>query len=246
MTSIPASYSVISQPSVLNQGGNAVALNGLLLSTNPRIPTGVVLSFPSGASVASYFGSVSAENVVAQGGLTLAGNPAGQGYFGGSVGATAVPGALLVAYYPQTAVAAFLRGGNAAAALTLAQLQALSGSLTVIMDGYPHVIASISFAASNSFSAAAAAIQAAFTDPTEASIHGLDRIKLHGTGTGTSLAVTAVTGILSVGDTITGTGIPALTTIIAQTAVQWRGGDLHHVSGHNGVQRVLHVVQHRS
>ena len=36
------------------------------------------------------------------------------------------------------------------------------------------------------------------------------------TGTGVNLVVTAVTGLISVGDTISGTGVPAGTTIIAQ------------------------------
>lgn len=38
------------------------------------------------------------------------------------------------------------------------------------------------------------------------------------TGTGTSLAVTAVTGLISIGDTIAGTGVPAGTTIVAQVS----------------------------
>jgi hypothetical protein len=38
------------------------------------------------------------------------------------------------------------------------------------------------------------------------------------TGTGTSLAVTNVTGLISIGDTISGTGVPAGTTILAQVS----------------------------
>ncbi len=38
------------------------------------------------------------------------------------------------------------------------------------------------------------------------------------TGTGTSLVVTAVTGLISVGDTISGTGVPVGTTILAQVS----------------------------
>lgn len=38
------------------------------------------------------------------------------------------------------------------------------------------------------------------------------------TGTGTSLAVTALTGYLAVGDVISGTGVPANTTIVAQVS----------------------------
>ena len=218
MSSIPASYSVISKPSVLNAGGSALDLIGLCLTKNSRVPIGQILSFPTGPAVASYFGAVSNENVIAQGGETLSGNPAGQGYFGGSFGATQVPGALLFAQYPETAVAAWLRGGNAAASLTLAQLQALSGSLTVVMDGYSHVISSISFAADNSFTAVAGAIQAAFTDPTEASFTasiGASFTASAGSPT-TQLVVTSVTGIISIGDTAVGTGIPASTTFVSQ------------------------------
>jgi Protein of unknown function (DUF3383) len=211
---IPASYSVESSPSVISAGGNALNLNGLLLTKSTRVPIGQVLSFPTGAAVSSYFGAASAEAVVANGGQTLGGNPAGTGYFGGYQNATAVPGALLVAQYPATAVAAWLRGGSLAA-MTLAQLQALSGSLTVVMDGYSHVISSISFAGDNSFSAAAAAIQAAFTDPTESSFTASLGASFTATGTGTSFVVTSVTGILSVGDTVTGTGVPTGTTIVS-------------------------------
>lgn len=215
MSTIPYSYSVISTPSVVSAGGSALNLNGLCLTKNTRVPIGQVLSFPTGAAVSSYFGPASKEAVIANGGQTSSGNSAGTGYFGGYEGATAVPGALLFAQYPETAAAAYLRGGNAAAALTLAQLQALSGSLTAVMDGYSHVITSINFSANNSFSAVAAAIQAAFTDPTESSFTGSLGASFTATGTGTSLVVSSVTGIISVGDAVTGTGVPSGTTIIS-------------------------------
>src|SRR5580692_8644816 len=123
MSSIPASYSVAAKPTVISGGPGTLNLSAIVLTTNTRVPIGTVLSFPNGASVASYFGAATNENVIAQGGQTLGGNPAGQGYFGGSTVATAVPGALLFVQYPLNAVAAYLRGGNAGAVLTLAQLQ---------------------------------------------------------------------------------------------------------------------------
>jgi hypothetical protein len=217
MSTIPYSYSVVSTPGVVSAGGSALNLNGLCLTKNTRVPIGQVLSFPTGAAVSSFFGPASAEAVIANGGQTAAGNSAGTGYFGGYEGATAIPGALLFAQYPETAVAAYLRGGNISA-LTLAQLQALSGSLTVVMDGYSHVISSINFASDNSFSAVATAIQAAFTDPTEASFTGSVGASFTATGTGTSFVVTSVTGIISPGDTVTGTGVPAGTTIVSGPA----------------------------
>lgn len=51
--------------------------------------------------------------------------------------------------------------------------------------------------------------------PTGASATGSIGATFTATATGTSLAVTAVTGILSVGDTISGTGVPTGTTIVA-------------------------------
>lgn len=227
---IPASYSVESSPSVISAGGNALDLNGLCLTDTHRVPIGQILSFPSTAAVASYFGAASKEAIIAGGGQTLGGNPAGNGYFGGYQNATAVPGALLFATYPEVAVAAYLRGGNISA-LTLAALQALSGSLTVVMDGYAHVISSISLATDNSFSAAAAAIQAAFTDPTESSFTGSLGAAFTATGAGTNLTTSAVTGLISVGDVVAGTGVPVGTTIISQTSGTPGGAGIYVTSG---------------
>lgn len=54
--------------------------------------------------------------------------------------------------------------------------------------------------------------------PTGASATGSIGATFTATGTGTSLAVTSVTGLISIGDTISGTGIPAGTTIVAQVS----------------------------
>jgi hypothetical protein len=210
MTTIPASLFVAVTPSVLPAAGDQLDLIGLIATPSVRVPIGAVFSFATGPSVTSFFGSGSREDIVANG---AAGK--GSGYFGGFTGSDATPGAILFAQYNAAAVSAYLWGGNAGAALTLAQLQALSGSLTVVMDGYSHVIASINLSTATSFSGAAAAITAAFTDPTESSFTASIGASFTATGTGTNLAVTAVTGIISVGDTAIGTGIPAGTTIVS-------------------------------
>ena len=204
MSSIPASELVDIIPSVLGVGGSALDLNGLVLTTNTEVPIGTVPSFPDQPSVASFFGANSQE-------ATIAGI-----YFAGFDGSNKKPGALLFAQYPKTAVAAYLKGGPFL--LTLAQAQALSGSLTVVMDGYSHVISSINFAADNSFSAIAAAIQAAFTDPTEATFTAAIGATFTGSQSGTNLTTTAVTGLISVGDVIAGTGVALGTTIVSQTS----------------------------
>lgn len=44
------------------------------------------------------------------------------------------------------------------------------------------------------------------------------RAAFTGTGSGTNLTTTSVTGIIKIGDTVTGTGAPAGTTIVSQTS----------------------------
>jgi hypothetical protein len=213
LATIPASLFVNVVPSVLSTVGQAVSLNGLILTSSNRVPLGAVYSFASAAAVAAFFGSSSQEALMAGGG-----SGKGAGYFGGFTNSNSLPGALLFAQYNAAGVAAYLWGGNAGAALTLAQLQALNGSLNIVMDGYAHAIASISLSSANSFSAAAAAIQAAFTDPTEASFTAAIGATFTATQAGTNMTTTAVTGLISIGDTVTGTGVAANTTIISQTS----------------------------
>lgn len=202
---IPAKMFVDVTPGVLAAGGNALAMNGIAVTLNSRVPTGTVKSFPSPTAVGAFFGPTSAERTEAD------------VYFKGFTGSTKTPGAMLFAKYPQDAVGAYLRGGNVST-LTLAQLQALSGSLTVALDGYPHVIASISLASYASFSAAAAGIEAAFTNPTEAAFTASIGAAATGTGSGTNLTVTATTGLISIGDVVSGAATPVGTTVLSQTS----------------------------
>lgn len=211
MSSIPANLFSSVAPSVLAAGGSAIDVIGLLLTNNGRVPLlgtnlPMVAAFPDVPSVEAYFGASSFEARKAQ------------VYFAGFDNADVLPGSILFSQYNSAAVAAYLRGGPIGNALTLAQLQALSGSLTAVVDGYSHAIASISFAADNSFSAAAAAITAAFTDPTESSFTASIGASFTASGSGTNLTTTAVTGLISAGDTVTGTGVPAGTTILSQTS----------------------------
>lgn len=211
MSTIPASLFSSVSPSVLAAGGSAIDVIGLLLTTNPRATLNGtnnpnVLSFPDPTAVGAYFGAASDEKRKAD------------VYFAGFDNADVLPGSILFAQFNQAAVAAYLRGGPIGAALTIPQMQALSGSLTAIVDGYSHVISSISLASYSSFSAAAAGIQAAFTDPTISTFTGSLGGSFTATGSGTNLTTTSVSGLISVGDTVTGTGVPANTTIVSQTS----------------------------
>jgi hypothetical protein len=54
--------------------------------------------------------------------------------------------------------------------------------------------------------------------PTGGSATGSIGATFTATGSGTNLTVTSVTGLISIGDTISGTGVPAGTTILSQTS----------------------------
>ena len=146
--SIPASEIVQVNPGVIGAGGTGLQLNGLFLTTSFRVPAGTVQSFPNYASVAAFFGSNTAEaNLAAI-------------YFLGPNNSAIKPGAIFFAQYPQSLpVPAYLQSGPVSG-LSLAQLQALSGTLIVTIDGEVFTSSTINLASATSFSAAAALIQA--------------------------------------------------------------------------------------
>lgn len=203
MSTIPASEIVAVNPSVLSAGGNSIDVIGLLLTTNVRVPIGTVASFPDALSVSDYFGASSTE-------ATIAGF-----YFSGFDGSSRKPGSVLFAQYPSTAVAAYLRGGNISE-LTLAELQAISGTLSVVVDGYTRSN-SVNLSGAGSLSNAASTIQTDLnTAPaTEASFTGHFGATFTGTQVGTALTAASVVGTISVGDVIAGTGVTTGTTILA-------------------------------
>jgi len=207
MATIPAKKFVNVTPATLAAGGSALDLNGLVLSTSTRVPSGTVDSFPNQAAVSSFFGPASKEAAVA--GV----------YFGGFTNSSVKPGAILFTQYNQAAVAAYLRGGNISA-LSLSALQALNGTFTAVVDGYTHNAGTVNFAAATSFSSAATILQTALdaSEPTEASVTGSFGATFTGTQTGTSLVATAVTGTIHIGDAVSGTGVAANTVITAQVS----------------------------
>jgi len=146
---IPASDIVVVNPGVVGSGGNPLALNGVILSTNTLLPTAAVRSFASPDAVKAFFGAASAEYAIAQ------------VYFLGFDNSTIKPGTLYFSPYVNTARAAWLQSGNLSA-MSLAQLQALSGVLTVSIDGVAKTSSSINLATVTSFSDAASMINAGF------------------------------------------------------------------------------------
>jgi len=186
--SIPASDIVSIVPSVISAGGSGLTLQGLLLSSSTQIPMGTILSFPSALSGSNYFGASSTEAAA----IAI--------YFKGFNGSNIRPASVLMAQYPTTARSAFLRGASVAS-LTLVQLQALSGTLIISVNGSPLTSATISLSGAASFSAAAALIQAGFTTPTFAvtydSVSG--GFVFTSTLTGAAATIGYCTGTLSTG-----------------------------------------------
>lgn len=150
MSSIPASAIVQVNPSVLEAGGRALDIIGLMLTTSARVPIGAVQPFSNANDVDSYFGSSSDEAALAA------------IYFQGFSNANTRPERLLFAQYPTASVAAFMRGGPVDT-LTLAQLVALpTSSLTLTVNGSATTAAAVNLSSATSFSSAASIIQTAF------------------------------------------------------------------------------------
>lgn len=148
---IPLTKDVQINPGVLAAGGNAVDLNGLILTQSTYAPVGNVASFSTKEDVAKYFGSSSDEYAMAA------------IYFSGYDNSTKNPGKLLFAQYNDAPVAAWLRSGSMAA-VTLDQLKLLSGILTLTVDGTTETSTNINLSGATSFAAAADLIESAIGD----------------------------------------------------------------------------------
>ena len=217
---VSASQFVGVSPGVLAAGGTGLDLSGLILSYNKRVPIGSVQSFASPGAVASFFGGGSIE-------ATLANI-----YFAGYQNALQQPGALLFAQYPWTsAVAAYLRGGSVAA-LSLAALQAITGVLTIMVDGVAHTSSTINLSSATSFSSAAALIQTAL-GAEDASVTGAiapASASFTGQIAQNVLTASSVTGSIVPAAVLSGGTVTAGTTIIQQLTGPAGGAGTYEVS----------------
>ena len=151
--SIPASQIVNVIPGVLSPGGSGLVMNGLVLTENSLMPTGTVSSFASAESVSEFFGPSSAEFAYAS------------IYFAGYVNATQLPSAILFAAYNGTAARAATLTSGSFANYSLAEMQAITGVLTLTVNGTAITSSSISLAGIASQSLMATEIQSAFSSP---------------------------------------------------------------------------------
>lgn len=185
MSSIPASQLVQVNPGVLTPGGTLDDLTGLIMTNAIDVPIGTIQTFADAADVGAFFGLSSNEY---QDALI---------YFQAPNNATRAPASLKFAQYAEAPVAGYLRGGNSG--LTLQQLQALTGTLTVTVGGVANTSASINLSAATSFSNAATIIQAAFTAPAFAVSYSATHQAFVFTSTATGIAATVsyATGALA-------------------------------------------------
>ena len=185
---VSASQFVGAQPGVIGAGGAALDLTGLLITDNPMIPIGAVQSFANPAAVDAFFGATSNEAQMAA------------IYFLGYKNSSVTPGALLLAQFNAAAVGAYLRGASLGS-MTLTQLQALTGTLTITVNGTAETSTSIDLSTATSFSDAATIIAAGFTTPTFGVTYNsqLNAFVFTTTATGATETITYASGTLAPG-----------------------------------------------
>ncbi|WP_165430940.1 DUF3383 domain-containing protein [Atlantibacter hermannii] len=208
-------------PGVLPAGGSAVDLNGLILTDSQYAPVGSVPSFANKEDVGRYFGFTSTEYGMAA------------IYFNGYDGSTKKPGALLFAQFNETAVSAWLRSGSLAD-MTLDQLQLISGTLILTVDGTVKTSSNIVLTSVTSFAQAATVIKTAIGSGVDvvydtvqkafiikSSTTGAASTITYATGTAaTALRFTAATGaILSQGAAVA--DVPSLMVSVLDKTQNW-------------------------
>lgn len=157
--SIPASQLVSVLPSVLGAGGSPIALNSVWLDNtgDTSIPIGTVQPFANLLAVQNWYGAGSAQAALAA------------IYFAGFIGCSQLPNVLYFAQYNTAAVAAYLRGGSVGG-LTLAQLQAINGTINITVNGTATGNVTVNLAAATSFSNAATIVNTALTGASVTSV----------------------------------------------------------------------------
>lgn len=184
MSNIPISQIVQINPNVIGAGGAQGSLDGLLLTQDAGVPVGQLQVFYRASDVADFFGPDSAEYAGAQ------------VYFAGIIGGGQQPASLNVGRFALSAAGAAVYG--APLNLTLAQLQALSGTL-IVTTATTQTSSTINLAAATSFANAATLMNAGFTSPDFAITYDAQRKRfvLTTTATGEVAEVSAVTGTLA-------------------------------------------------
>lgn len=186
MSNIPISQIVTVNPNVIGAGGAQTSLDGMVVTQSTAVPPGQLAVFYREQDVADFFGASSDEYAAAQ------------VYFAGILGGGQQPGSLSFGRLSLTDTPAMVYG--APTGLTLSQLQALSGTLTVT-TATTKTSSPINLSAATSFANAATLMTAGFTTPdfTISWDTARERFVLATTATGDGTTVSAVTGTLATG-----------------------------------------------
>lgn len=196
MSTVSIQKTVRITPAVLAAGGSALVLSGLLLTTSDRVPIGTVLSLSSEIAVGNYFGDDSLEA------------RASAKYFGGFTNSNRKPARMLFAQYNEDDVGAWLRGGDISD-MTLTELQGISGTLSIVLDGVTKS-GSPNLSGATSFSNAAQLIGDTL------GVYGPNSASFTGAISTTTLTASNVTGEIMVGGKLAGVGVTVGTYIVAQ------------------------------
>lgn len=173
---IPAQYIVAINPRLITAGGNDLEFNGLFLTKSDLIPLSApVLQFANADSVGEYFGLESNEYKAAS------------IYFLGYNNSFAKPRHLMIARRVDSAVGAYLRGGEYTGDLAALKL-VTAGTLNVTINGTEIALTGLDFSAATSFSDVATTLQTALatelasTTCTYSSLTGAFQINSPSTG----------------------------------------------------------------
>ena len=210
MSTVSIQKTVRITPAVLAAGGSALVLSGLLLTTSDRVPIGTVLSLSSEIAVGNYFGDDSLEA------------RASAKYFGGFTNSNRKPARMLFAQYNENDVGAWLRGGDISD-MTLTELQGISGTLSIVLDGVTKS-GSPDLSGATSFSNAAQLIGDTL------GVYGPNSASFTGAISTTTLTASSVTGEIMVGGKVTGVGVTAGTYIVSQLTGTPGGAGTYQVS----------------
>lgn len=187
MTTIPISQVVSMAPGVVAGGGAPSKLSGMVFTQDASVPPGQILNFFTAATTSAWFGPNTNEASI------------GNNYFPGIVNGGQLP---FVLKYARYALAATPAGsyGAVLGALTLTQLQALTGTLIVTTSAL-FTSTSINLSSATSFANAATIMTAAFTTPDFAIAYDAtrNRFTLLTTAAGPSIVSSDVSGTLAAG-----------------------------------------------
>lgn len=126
-------------PGVLGVGNNGNTLYGLMLTKNGSLPASQISIFNNADQVSTLFGGDAIENTLAN------------VYFSGFTDSQRTPDFLYMAPYYTGETSASLQGNNISY-LTVEQMRALSGAMTITIDGITQNIDGLNFNTVNSLS----------------------------------------------------------------------------------------------